>query len=90
MPKKSAGPTTPKSASGTTAGASAASPKARKTSATQSAPTHEQIAQRAYHIYLQRNGAPGNPFEDWTRAEGELLAEAKKPRRKSKVISIAA
>jgi hypothetical protein len=67
-------------------------PKPRKSSAAESAPTHEQIALRAYHIYLQRNCAPGNPFEDWTRAEQELKAESAKPksRRKSKVVSIAA
>jgi DUF2934 family protein len=69
-----------------------ATPKPRKSSATKPALTHEQIALRAYHIYLQRNGAPGNPFEDWARAEQELLAESAKPksRRKSKVVSIAA
>jgi hypothetical protein len=55
----------------------------------------EQIALRAYHIYLQRNGAPGNPFEDWTRAEREIHEEINakpkaKPRRKSNVTSIAA
>jgi hypothetical protein len=56
------------------------------------APTHDKIALRAYHIYLQRNGAPGSPFEDWKRAEQELLAECAKPqsRRKSKVVPFAA
>ena len=56
-------------------------------------PTQQEIALRAYHIYLERNGAPGNPFEDWTRAERELLEQKpKKPRtsRKSKVTCIAA
>jgi hypothetical protein len=58
-------------------------PKPRAT-AKKSAPTREDIAHRAYLIYLARNGAPGNPFEDWTRAERELLADAAtKPRRKS-------
>ena len=58
-----------------------------------SAPSHEEIALRAYHIYLQRNGAPGNPFEDWKRAEQELVQEAAKPKaraRKSKVVPFAA
>jgi hypothetical protein len=46
---------------------------------------------RAYHIYLQRNGAPGSPFEDWSTAERQLLEESGKPKRRgSKVISIAA
>jgi hypothetical protein len=72
--------------------ATAATPKPRKSPATKSAPTEEEIALRAYYIFLQRNGAPGNPFEDWTTAERQLLEESAKPksRRKSKVISIAA
>jgi hypothetical protein len=56
-------------------------------------PSHEEIALRAYEFYLERKGAYGNPFEDWTRAESELL-EAKpaksKSRRKSNVTCIAA
>jgi Protein of unknown function (DUF2934) len=50
-------------------------------------PTQEQIALRAYQIYLARNGAPGDAFEDWTRAERELVEEsqgaqtARKPRK---------
>ena len=64
-----------------------------KTSRATKSPTQEEIALRAYHIYLERKGAPGNPFEDWTRAERELLQQTpKKPaaRRKSKVTCIAA
>jgi hypothetical protein len=70
----------------------AATPKPRKSRAGRSAPTHEEIALRAYHIFLARDGAPGNPYEDWTRAERELLEESarSKSRRKSKVVSIAA
>jgi hypothetical protein len=63
-----------------------------KTTRAAKAPTQEQIALRAYHIYLERNEAPGNAFEDWKRAEAELLEEqAKKPKaRKSNVTCIAA
>jgi DUF2934 family protein len=67
--------------------------KARKAPAAKQAPTHDEIALRAYHIYLERQGAPGNPFEDWKQAEQELLAEAAKPKprtRKSKVVPFAA
>jgi len=67
--------------------------KPRKSSASQTAPTHDEIALRAYHIFLQRHGAPGNPFEDWKLAEQQLVAEAAakpKSRRKSKIVSIAA
>ena len=61
--------------------------KARKAKAQ---PTREEIAIRAYHIYVERGYTPGNPLEDWLRAERELTEELSKPRRKSKVVSIAA
>jgi hypothetical protein len=35
-------------------------------------PTQEEIALRAYHIYLEREGAGGDPLEDWLQAEREL------------------
>jgi hypothetical protein len=34
----------------------------------------EAIRFRAYEIYLQRGGMPGNPREDWAVAEREILA----------------
>ncbi len=37
-------------------------------------PTETQIRQRAYEIYVARNGAPGNPEWDWQQAELELRA----------------
>lgn len=40
-------------------------------------PAPEQIAVRAYHIYLERGGAEGNPLDDWLQAEREL-AEARR------------
>jgi hypothetical protein len=40
-------------------------------------PTDEQIAERAYHIYLERDGADGNPDEDWLQAERELTEAPK-------------
>lgn len=36
----------------------------------------EKIRERAYFIFLARGGEPGNPSEDWSRAERELRAEA--------------
>jgi hypothetical protein len=63
-------------------------PRSAKTPLSQ--PTNEDIARRAYEIYLERNGAPGNAFEDWTRAERELLDKPTKPRRKAAAKSIAA
>jgi hypothetical protein len=35
----------------------------------------EDIAQRAYEIYVQRGVEPGNAVEDWVRAEKELGVE---------------
>jgi hypothetical protein len=35
-------------------------------------PTEEEIALRAYNIYLQRGEAEGNPADDWLQAEREL------------------
>lgn len=35
-------------------------------------PTHDEIAARAYEIYLQRGKADGNDLEDWFCAEREL------------------
>lgn len=53
-----------------------------KSRAKKAVPTTEAIQLRAYEIYLERNGAPGNPLEDWVRAENELLhANAKKSRK---------
>ena len=67
--------------------ATPAKTKARKTKTAKSAPTQEAIQLRAYQIYLERNEAPGNPFEDWTQAERELTA---KPAKKSRVAKIKA
>ena len=38
------------------------------------APTAEEIAHRAYEIYLSRGGVPGDDVEDWLQAERELTA----------------
>jgi hypothetical protein len=56
---------------------------AKKSRSPKAAPTREQIALRAYHIFLERGGASGNDFEDWTRAERELLETSSRPRRKA-------
>lgn len=69
---------------------SASSPKGKISRATKAKPTQEAVALRAYHIYLERSGAPGDPRTDWLRAEAELMAAPKRPTRKSKVVSIAA
>ena len=35
-------------------------------------PSHEEIRRRAYEIYLERGGLPGDEHDDWLRAEREL------------------
>ena len=35
-------------------------------------PTEEEIAVRAYHIYLERGETEGDPTDDWLQAEREL------------------
>ena len=67
----------------------APAPKSRKT-ASKSKPTQDQIAARAYEIYLERGATPGDPMQDWLQAERDLSAPAKKSRSKSKVITFAA
>jgi hypothetical protein len=36
-------------------------------------PTHEEIAARAYHIYLDRGREHGHDRDDWLQAEYELM-----------------
>jgi hypothetical protein len=67
----------------------APAPRAKK-AATKSNPTQDQIATRAYEIYLERGSTPGDPMQDWLRAERELAAPQKQSRSKSKVIAFAA
>jgi len=66
------------------------SPAAGKPRTAKTSPTREEISLRAYHIYLERSGAPGNELEDWIRAERELLGQAGKAPRKAEPKSIAA
>jgi hypothetical protein len=40
------------------------------------APSKEQIARRAYEIYLARGEAPGKELKDWLQAEAELSEKA--------------
>lgn len=48
--------------------------KVRKT--TRSIPSHEEIARRAYEIFLARGGQHGHDHEDWAQAEQELTGGA--------------
>jgi hypothetical protein len=35
-------------------------------------PSHDDVARRAYEIFLRRGGASGHPLADWLQAEREL------------------
>jgi len=51
-------------------------PRRRRTAADQQAPapapTAEEIAVRAYELFLERGGEHGKDVDDWLRAEREL------------------
>jgi len=65
--------------------------KSRKATAAPVKPGYEEIALRAYHIYLKRGSTLGDPMQDWLQAERELLESPQKAnRRKTKVVPIAA
>jgi hypothetical protein len=66
------------------------SPASEKPRVTNGRPTQEAIALRAYQLYLERGGAPGNELEDWIQAEIQLATENGKSRRKTTVKSAAA
>ena len=80
------------------------SPTLEPTRVATNQPTREEIALRAYQIYLERGGMPGSEVEDWIEAEHQLagvngkatengkVAENGngKPRRKPKVNSAVA
>jgi hypothetical protein len=59
------------------------SQKMTKSRSVKTLPSREEIALRAYQIFLQRGGAPGNALDDWTRAERELLQKNGKVHRKA-------
>lgn len=65
-------------------------PVTKKSQPERSEPTHEEIALRAYEIYLERAGAPGDALEDWTRAERELREKSSKSRGKAGPTLVAA
>jgi hypothetical protein len=58
-----------------TAPLSAKAPSAKAQAAKAAAngePTHEEIARRAYELYLERGSVEGHHEEDWLIAEAEL------------------
>ena len=61
-----------KTARGTTDSIPTTTEASKTSEATRARPTEEEIAVRAYHIYLERGGAEGDPSDDWLQAEREL------------------
>ena len=45
------------------------------TAAESAAPTHEEVAQLAYHYWEARGRPLGSPEEDWFRAEQDVVME---------------
>ena len=41
-------------------------------------PTQEEIRERAYELYLERERESGGPVDDWLQAEAELLLERRR------------
>jgi hypothetical protein len=57
----------------------AAAPKAGNGNARSAStydPTHDEIAEAAYHRYLSRQGAQGSDFDDWLAAERDLRSRS--------------
>jgi hypothetical protein len=63
------------------------SPARRKPRTAKRLPTTEEIQLRAYEIYLDRNGAPGNELDDWVQAERQLL-EKRGPKKSPKTARV--
>ena len=66
------------------------SPTLRKPRSPKGRPTPDQIQLRAYEIYLERCGAPGNELQDWVQAERELIQKPRKTTRSTKTKAKAA
>jgi hypothetical protein len=60
-------------------GRKTAGSRGRKPPVPPPAPSQEEIARRAYEIFLGRGGEPGHEADDWQQAEKELR-EARRAR----------
>ncbi|HVG58963.1 MAG TPA: DUF2934 domain-containing protein [Hyalangium sp.] len=47
-------------------------PSPPTTAPARNGPSHEQIARRAYEIFMARGNKQGDPEQDWFQAEREL------------------
>jgi hypothetical protein len=54
-----------------------ATPSPQRATAPDLGPDRDQIAQRAYYLYLDRGRADGSALDDWLRAEKEIRQPGK-------------
>jgi hypothetical protein len=54
-----------------------AQPRADRRSKKRTYPADGEIAHRAYQLYLERGGEHGRDWEDWLRAERELMSPSR-------------
>jgi hypothetical protein len=47
-------------------------------------PGQDEIARRAYELFLQRGSVPGHETDDWLQAEAELSARGKESEREER------
>jgi hypothetical protein len=47
-------------------------------------PSQDEIARRAYELFLQRGSVRGQEFDDWLQAEAELSARAGESEREER------
>jgi hypothetical protein len=52
------------------------------------APTREEIAFRAYQIYVERGETHGQDVEDWLQAERESVEKYGRPGQKAKAAAV--
>ncbi|MFP2929798.1 DUF2934 domain-containing protein [Pyxidicoccus sp. 3LG] len=69
MARQTANKQTPQTPTGMSA---RSSDTAAVSTSSRNSPTHEQIARRAYEIFLARGGNHGSSEQDWFQAEREL------------------
>ncbi len=50
-------------------------------------PGQDEIARRAYELFLQRGSVPGHETDDWLQAEAELSARAGDNEREDRPVS---
>lgn len=59
------------------------SPAQSKSPSVKKLSPQQKIELRAYEIYIERGCAPGNPLEDWVRAEREILQKTRRSAKKT-------